>query len=104
MDIVAEDDDFRLFAKDADQQRIYRLVKILKSQSLAQDNRKAGSRLKAALSVLFIGVAEQFESALGALHSHGRLSDAAAGLDGNQALYILHGLCVHAVRRDNFNG
>ena len=105
LDIIAEDDGFNLLAVNADQQGIHGFIKILKPQTLAQGDREAGARLKAALSIPLVGVAEQPEAVLGGLHPQGRLVDAAAaGLDGNQAVHVLHGIHAHALGRDDFNG
>ena len=101
LNVVAEDDRFHLIAIDAHQQGVDGFVVILEAQALAEHDGEAGAGLKAALSVLLIGVAVQRKAVLGALHAHGGLGDAAAGFDGDQ---ILRRLRVHALRRDDLNG
>ena len=103
LNIVAEDDRLNLLAVDIDQERRDGLVIVLEAQSPAQDDCEARAGLKAALTVLLIGVAEQLEAILCRLHAHSRLGDAAAGLDGDQAAHILHGGNSHALRRDDLN-
>ena len=101
LNVVAEDDRFHLLAIDAHQQCVDGFVVIHKAQTLAQYNGEAGAGLKAALSVLLIGVAVQGKAVSGALHAHGGLGNAAAGFDGDQ---LLHRLRVHVLRRDDLNG